>query len=109
VPRDLSRLPAVAVFRPARLNFAGVCLWCGVRWWQSPRCITKLAASVWVVCPRCGGGAIGEYDSTCYESVHGVVSMDKASDVVSMITVYLPPALHLVADMHPALTVVVAA
>jgi hypothetical protein len=43
-----------------RLNFAQVCIYCGVRWCQSAQCIAQYEASSWGVCPTCEGGAMDE-------------------------------------------------
>jgi hypothetical protein len=64
--------PAIAtsapVRKPDRLNFAGVCLWCGMRDCASARCIKLHARSRWMVCDECQGYAAG--DCLC---VHGVI------------------------------------
>src|SRR4051812_16547217 len=44
-----------ASFRPARLNFAQVCLWCGVRWCESTVCVEMWAEALWGPCDTCDG------------------------------------------------------
>ncbi len=61
---------ASVVLKPLRLNFAQVCLWCGMRWCQSATCIARHDASVWIVCERCDGFA-GMVE--CDICVNGVV------------------------------------
>jgi hypothetical protein len=56
------------VAKPPRLNFAGVCLWCGERGCACRRCDELHARSQWVVCDQCGGFA--EAECAC---VHGVI------------------------------------
>jgi hypothetical protein len=58
----------LVVTKPPRLNFAGVCLWCGERDCERRRCVELHAGSVWVVCDECNGFAAGE--CTC---AHGVM------------------------------------
>jgi len=62
--------PEWVVDKPLRWNFARVCLWCGVRECESPRCIALHARSRWAVCDRCDGDEAG--DCGC---VHGVIEM----------------------------------
>ena len=54
------------VVKPLRLNFAQVCVWCGTRWCESPRCIELFAQSVWMVCPDCDGAMSQEDNSPCH-------------------------------------------
>lgn len=60
--------------RPSRLNFAGVCLWCGRRWCASGACVARHEASLWVVCPTCHGFR-DRLDDCC---VYGVVAAGPA-------------------------------
>ncbi len=46
-----------ALFRPLRLNFAQVCIWCAERWCESAECVAKHERSTWAVCEECDGGA----------------------------------------------------
>jgi hypothetical protein len=48
---DDSRVPR----KPPRLNFAGVCMWCGEPGCRSRRCMRLHARSRWMVCDDCGG------------------------------------------------------
>ncbi|GAA1424113.1 hypothetical protein ACFQZ4_26470 [Catellatospora coxensis] len=54
--------------RPTRLNFAGVCIYCGTRECESARCVTAHDRSVWQVCPDCQGEGfrLGSEDDPCY-------------------------------------------
>jgi hypothetical protein len=54
-----------ALFRPLRLNFAQVCIWCGERWCESPRCVAKHERSTWAVCQTCDGGVLDEAGLAC--------------------------------------------
>jgi len=44
-----------AVLRPARYNYAQVCIACDTRWCTSAECLAWFEASVWQVCHRCDG------------------------------------------------------
>jgi hypothetical protein len=46
---------SAAVFRPLRLNFAQVCIWCERRWCDSAECVAKHEQSLWGVCDVCEG------------------------------------------------------
>src|SRR5678816_3648279 len=46
---------SAAVFRPLRLNFAQVCIWCGRRWCDAAECVAKHEQSLWGVCDMCEG------------------------------------------------------
>jgi hypothetical protein len=59
-------------FRPSRLNFAKVCLYCETRWCESPECVTAHAASLWAPCEDCGGFG------RCDNCVNGVVEVTRA-------------------------------
>lgn len=48
-----------SMFFPARLTFAGVCIWCHQRGCTAIECIEEHHASRWLVCPICDGTAIG--------------------------------------------------
>ncbi|MFI6333325.1 hypothetical protein ACIBBG_34460 [Micromonospora chersina] len=63
-----------AQFRPARLNGAGVCLYCETRWCTEARCVDTHAASLWAPCPRCDGFSFG----SCDNCLNGVVEVDRA-------------------------------
>ena len=71
---DLEALAPVAE-KPMRLNFARVCLWCGVRDCESPRCVGLHERSRWAICDECDGYEAG--DCTC---VHGVIEMAPRAD-----------------------------
>jgi len=43
------------VLRPARLSFAGVCIWCEGRDCSSADCVARHEGSAWQVCPTCEG------------------------------------------------------
>src|SRR4051795_9930022 len=47
--------PVGEAARPPRLNCAGLCLRCGKRDCDAPKCIAWHEASYWAVCPRCDG------------------------------------------------------
>ncbi len=51
----LERVSAGPMLRPPRLNYAQVCLYCEVRWCESPSCVAMHEASVWRVCTLCDG------------------------------------------------------
>lgn len=53
----LDQASTSVVLRPPRLNFAQVCLYCDVRWCDSPSCVAMHERSVWRVCARCDGFA----------------------------------------------------
>ena len=63
------------MFRPARLNYAQVCIWCGQRWCQSLTCVAEHDASWWSVCQRCEGLTGGG----CDDCIHGVVPETSAA------------------------------
>lgn len=48
--------------RPARLTFAGWCIWCLERWCTSEKCIERHAQSTWGVCDECDGQGVREFD-----------------------------------------------
>jgi len=60
--------PSVAVLKPVRLNFAGVCIYCGVRDCVSARCVAAHELSRWVVCGNCNGSSFqfGSPDDPCF-------------------------------------------
>lgn len=71
---DSDTLAALAdTFRPPRLNFAKVCLYCETRWCLSSACVTAHAASLWGPCPDCDGFGC------CSNCLNGVVEMNRAS------------------------------
>ena len=59
---------ARAAIKPARENFAHVCLWCGRRHCKSARCIALHARSRWMICDACAGLDVERCGCT-----HGVV------------------------------------
>ena len=63
-----------ALFRPLRLNFAQVCIWCGERWCESADCVAKHEQSTWAVCETCSGGALDDVGAACY-CAYGVVEV----------------------------------
>lgn len=65
---ETGQLLAVMAKKPGRLNFAGVCLWCGERGCQQARCVELHARSEWMLCDECAG--FSEAGCMC---VHGVV------------------------------------
>src|SRR5947208_14020240 len=75
-PATADRSPVV---RPPRLNFAGVCVWCGEPGCESPQCLEAHARSRWMVCDECGGLGLCGCDCDC---VFGVVEAP-AGDQVS--------------------------
>jgi len=75
IPLSTSAEPggsAAPTFKPLRLNFAQVCLYCGIRWCQSPECIAIHAQSEWAVCDDCDGFGT---PATCTSCTHGVVQL----------------------------------
>jgi len=60
------------MFRPSRLNFAKVCLYCETRWCASYECEKQHAVSVWGPCPDCDGFG-------CTNCLNGVVEMTQAA------------------------------
>lgn len=48
--------------RPARLTFAGWCIWCLEQWCTSDRCIERHATSTWGTCTDCDGRGVTEFD-----------------------------------------------
>lgn len=70
---DSVTLAALAdMFRPSRLNFAKVCLYCETRWCASLACQKTHAASVWGPCSDCDGFGC------CSACLNGVVEMTPA-------------------------------
>jgi hypothetical protein len=61
MPAQLTTLAVV----PLRVNFAGYCVWCGQRSCESPTCIERFAASVWIVCPDCDGSMEDREGDSC--------------------------------------------
>ena len=61
-----------AVYKPARLNFAQVCLCCGARWCEAPACIALHDRSLWGPCVDCDG--FGTLVS-CRNCCNGVVEV----------------------------------
>ncbi|WP_280386835.1 hypothetical protein [Nocardia wallacei] len=73
------QIPGTEVLRPARLNYAGWCIYCGERNCINPWCVKTHERSVWGPCSVCGGsqqlgmesgelcgiciGGLTEYDS----------------------------------------------
>jgi hypothetical protein len=49
---------SAAIFRPLRLNFAQICIWCERRWCESAGCVTRHDASWWAVCDNCDGSMV---------------------------------------------------
>jgi hypothetical protein len=64
------------MFKPARLNFAQVCLCCGKRWCESPACIALHDRTSWGPCERCDG--FGTLVS-CPDCCNGVVEITEAT------------------------------
>jgi hypothetical protein len=62
-------------YKPFRLNFAQVCMYCGTRWCESLACVEMHAGSLWAPCPDCDG-----FGTTidCFKCSHGVVEVDEA-------------------------------
>ncbi|GHJ50246.1 hypothetical protein Cs7R123_75880 [Catellatospora sp. TT07R-123] len=60
--------PAGVVLKPVRLNFAGVCIYCGGRDCVAARCIAAHEASQWEVCRNCNGAGFqfGSEDDPCF-------------------------------------------
>jgi len=48
-----------------RCNFAGFCMYCGLRACQDSECIRSYTASFWAVCETCGGAAADEWGTRC--------------------------------------------
>ncbi len=48
--------------RPARLTFAGWCIWCLERWCTSEKCIDRHARSTWGTCDGCDGTGQLEFE-----------------------------------------------
>lgn len=49
---------SAAIFRPLRLNFAQICIWCERRWCESAGCVARHDASWWAVCDCCEGSLV---------------------------------------------------
>src|SRR5262249_24923056 len=60
-----------AIVKPLRLNFAQICIWCGERWCESPKCVANHERSTWIVCPECDGTmqTPTSFVCTCYAGV----------------------------------------
>ncbi len=65
---------SAALFRPLRLNFAQVCIWCGERWCESATCVAKHERSTWAVCETCDGGVLDDVGDACC-CAYGVVEV----------------------------------
>ncbi|MFB7722324.1 helix-turn-helix domain-containing protein [Nocardia sp. NPDC056100] len=60
-------------FRPPRLTFAGVCMWCGRRGCNSRACIAQHLRSNWVVCSDCEGTLVNYADERPCGCVFGMI------------------------------------
>ena len=58
--------------RPARLNFAGWCLWCSTPWCTSQRCIDLHEASRWGVCTDCDGLGLHDLEAESCHCAYGL-------------------------------------
>src|SRR5690606_17372152 len=64
----------VAVFRPPRLNFAGVCIFCGVLGCTAVECARRHEQTWWAPCVECWAGLAGIDGVLCGSGcVRGVV------------------------------------
>ncbi|MEO3780377.1 hypothetical protein ABGB16_26890 [Micromonospora sp. B11E3] len=73
---DSAALAALAdTFRPPRLNFAQVCLYCETRWCEAAACVKAHAASLWAPCDDCDGFG------SCSHCLNGVVEVDRVGFV----------------------------
>lgn len=50
-----TRRPLPGELRPPRVNAAGVCVVCGDRCEDAPKCLAYWATSLWGICPSCDG------------------------------------------------------
>lgn len=66
-----------AQFRPPRLNFAGVCIRCGVPGCDSRQCVADHDRSWWAPCPECVGGTVD--DPACCYCTYGVMEMESTA------------------------------
>lgn len=67
----------VSVFRPPRLNFAGVCIWCGRVGCASRGCARRHERSWWGPCLECWAGLDGVDGCICSPGCeHGVALYD---------------------------------
>ena len=67
--------PAPVAQEPTRLNYAGVCLWCGDRDCESPRCVELHERSRWGICDLCNG-----YEEAGCSCAHGVMELAPEGD-----------------------------
>ncbi len=71
------QFPAVDVLRPARLNYAGWCMWCMEFNCTKGRCVELHIQSVWEVCPDCGGSGWSDQATAerCVDCVGGLTDV----------------------------------
>ena len=70
-----ARLPDSSVEQPARLNYAGWCLWCSGRHCTKQTCIDRHQQSRWDVCPDCDGLGGDDATSTPCSCAHGLMQV----------------------------------
>jgi len=71
----------VAAFRPPRLNFAGVCIFCGVLGCTSVECVRRHEQTWWAPCVECWAGLAGVDGAICRQGcVHGVIDYVSKSE-----------------------------
>src|SRR5438874_350047 len=63
--------PVDVVTAPARLNYAGFCLYCGRRGCRSQECVRCHKATHWAVCDACHGRGSNDRGNPCV-CVNGV-------------------------------------
>jgi hypothetical protein len=73
-----------ASFRPSRLNFAGVCIWCGIWQCQSRECAARHEVSWWAPCEGCRGGTADDWtDCHCSWGISEVPSQKVAEQEIA--------------------------
>jgi hypothetical protein len=65
---------SASMFRPSRLNFAQVCIWCGTWRCQASACVARHEVSWWAPCDSCWAGAEDE-PGDCYCVAGGLIEM----------------------------------
>lgn len=62
------------MFRPSRLNFAGVCIFCGQVGCAALRCVRRHERTWWAPCAECWAGLAGIDGAICISGcAHGVI------------------------------------
>ncbi|WP_319463964.1 hypothetical protein [Micromonospora sp. RTP1Z1] len=63
-------------YRPARHNYAGYCIMCGLHGCRSSECISDFARTTWAVCTECNGAGVDPASSVRCLCWGGLVEID---------------------------------